>query len=155
MIKFTGSIDDGGTLYGFGLTEANLNRLVFNQEPIFFDFGYAGLPHLFGLILYFDCPAPEDLSLETVQAAVIPFLDSARGVTVNTLRLMALTKSIVDQFRAVPFWQHSTKIAIAHENDVEMIFSGPDEGAIEKYFVDTGLVTQKTKRTTKGFGKFL
>jgi hypothetical protein len=152
MIKFTGRIDKGGTLYGFGLSEANLNRLVFNREPIFFSFDYAGLPHLFGLILYFDCPTPEELNLEVVQQACLPFLSPEHGVTVNTLRVMALTKSIVDQFRATPFWQHSTKILIAHPEDVQMIFAGPDEQAIEEYMRDAGFIGPKTKRISKGFG---
>jgi len=54
MLKFTAELQNSGTLYGFGLAEANLNRLEFNNEPIFFDFGYAKHPELFGLILYFD-----------------------------------------------------------------------------------------------------
>ena len=52
MFKFVSHLPEGN-LYGFGLTETNLNRLEFNNEPIFFDFGYAGHPELFGLILYF------------------------------------------------------------------------------------------------------
>jgi hypothetical protein len=152
MIKFTGQMDNGGTLYGFGLSESNLNRLVFNQEPIFFSFDYAGHPHLFGLILYFDCPTPEKLGLEAVQHACLPFLSPKHGVTVDTLRVMALTKSIVDQFRATPFWQHSTKILITHPEDIQTIFTGPDEQAIEEYMRGAGLVGPKTKRISKGFG---
>lgn len=152
MIKFTGPMENGGTLYGFGLSESNLNRLVFNEEPIFFSFDYAGHPHLFGLILYFDCPTPEELNIETVQDACLPFLLTERGVTVDTLRVISLTKSIVNKFRETPYWQFNTKILITHPEDIQMVFAGPDEQAIEKYMRQSGLISPKTKRISKGFG---
>lgn len=153
MIKFTARMDNGGTLYGFGLTETNLNRLVFNKEPIFFSFDYAGYSNLFGLILYFDCSTPEELEIETVQNACLPFLSQKHGVTVENLRVMALTKSIVDQFRETPFWQYTTNILIFHPEDVQMIFAGRDEKMIEEYMKKAGLISSKTKRINKGFGR--
>ena len=37
MIKFVAQLEQGN-LYGFGFTDTNLNRLEFNDEPIFFCF---------------------------------------------------------------------------------------------------------------------
>jgi hypothetical protein len=62
MFKFVSGLEQGN-LYGFGLTEANLNRLEFNREPIFFDFGYANHPEIFGLILHTpEYKTPEDIA---------------------------------------------------------------------------------------------
>jgi len=38
-------------------------------------------------------------------------------------------------------------------NDVEVFLSGRTEQELEQYFVSKGLVSPKTKRTYKGFGK--
>lgn len=156
MIKFTAALQNGGTLYGFGLAEANLNRLEFNDEPIFFDFGYASHPEMFGLILYmgeFREPAEIAANPETVGKRCIPLLDEKHGVTVETLRVFPIAKSIMETLRGIPLWSFQAHIEVTHPNDLQLFFSGRTEQELEQYFQDKGLVTPRTKRTYKGFGR--
>ncbi|MDX2215462.1 MAG: hypothetical protein SFY66_19520 [Oculatellaceae cyanobacterium bins.114] len=79
MIKFTAQKEDGGTLYGFGLSEANLNRLQFNDEPIFFDFGYANHPNLFGLIMYcHEYSTPEAIAMARDNEKLLQLIDESQ-----------------------------------------------------------------------------
>lgn len=156
MIKFTGGLQNGGTLYGFGLSESNLNRLEFNDEPIFFDFEYAEHPELFGLIFYmgeFKEPADIAANLDAVSQRCIPFLDAKHGVTVETLRVFPISKSIMQTFRETPLWSFQAHIEIINPNDLQLFFSGRTEQELEQYFQNAGLVGSQTKRTYKGFGK--
>ncbi len=101
------TLQNGGNLYGFGLSETNLNRLQFNDEPIFFDFGYAGHPKLFGLILYFDeFEKPEQIAanIDAVKERCIPFINQKHGVTGETLRVFPIAKSIMEKLRNTPLW---------------------------------------------------
>lgn len=100
MIKFVGNLPQGN-MYGFGLTEANLNRMEFNNEFILFDFGYAEHPEIFGLILYLrQFKEPIDISnnIDTVLSYRTSFLDSNRGVTSETLRFFPLAQSVMQKF---------------------------------------------------------
>ncbi len=156
MIKFTASLQNGGNLYGFGLTETNLNRLEFNNEPIFFDFGYAGTPKLFGLILYFgEFEAPEQIAanVDVVKEQCIPFFDETRGVTGETLRVFFLAKSVMQKMRNTPLWAFDAQIEITNPNDKQLIFAGRTEQELEEFFVQNGLARPRTKRTYKGFEK--
>lgn len=153
MIKFLAELDEG-TLYGFALTEANLNRMEFNREPIFFDFGYAGHPELFGLFIYFSqFKTPEDIvaNFRVVEAQVTPFLNEERNVTPATLRIFPLAQCVFQQLRDQPFWSLDAEIKIAHPKDKQLIFAGPDEQSIEDHFREAGLITPQTKFMTKGF----
>lgn len=156
MIKFTAPMQTGGTLYGFGLTEANLNRMQFNNEPIFFDFGYAGHPHLFGLVPFMSElsePAEVPQRMDVVMRYCTPFLDTDRGVIVRTLRVFPIVQSVMQTFRNKPFWGFETYIEITDPKDMQLFFAGRDEQDIEKYLQDAGLIDKSTKRTYKGFGK--
>lgn len=156
MIRFTADLQNSGTLYGFGLTETNLNRMQFNQEPIFFSFEYAGSPGLFGLILYMgQFNKPEDIKQNplVVEEACTPFLLPERGVTFNSLRVFPIAQSVMEEFREKPFWSHQTRIEIGSKNDVQLFFAGPDEKSMSQFFQNAGLLSSKTKRMNKGFGK--
>lgn len=154
MIKFTGAMQNGGTLYGFGLSEGNLNRLEFNDEPIFFDFGYTGHPELFGLIFYMgEFGEPSDIAAnpEEVGKRCIPFFDEAHGVTVESLRVFPIAKSIMQTLRSIPMWSFQAHIEITNSNDMQLFFSGRTEQELEQFFREKGLISSKTKRTYKGF----
>lgn len=161
MIKFVARLAQGsGNLYGFGLTESNLNRLEFNHEPIFFSFDYAGHPNLFGLIVYtgeFETPLDIAGSLETTAEAVVkycvPFFDEERGVTPETLRFFLIARSVMEQLRSTPFWGFDTEIEITNPADQQLFFAGRDSQDIESYLQKAGLISSRTKRTHKGFGK--
>ena len=145
-----------GKLYGFGLSEANLNRMEFNNEPIFFDFGYAGNSNLFGLILYlreFREPADIAASVDDIRIFCLPFFDRERGVTPETLRVFPFARSIMQKFRDTPYWGFDTYIRIAHKSDMQMFFAGRDEKDIEQYLRGAGLISPETKRAYKGFEK--
>lgn len=155
MIKFVAELPQG-QMYGFGLTEANLNRLEFNNEPIFFDFGYAGHPKLFGLFSYLGkYQEPIDIA-ENIDAARenwIPFFDLERGITPETLRVFPIAWSIMEKFRSTPFWGFETQITIANPNDMQLIFSGRTGQEIEQYLQKGGLMGPQTKYSSRGFGK--
>lgn len=168
MIKFTADIIPLGTLYGFGLTEANLNRLEFNDKPIFFDFGYAGHPDLFGLIAYMgEYNTPEDIAAN-IDVLRFAYLNNKQGrnvpgqmlcpgnslITPETMHFFPLAKSIIAKFRSTPFWGFNTQIAITHASDQQVFFAGRTEQEIEQYLQGTGLIDSQTKRTSKGFKKF-
>ncbi|MHC5859565.1 hypothetical protein [Nostoc sp.] len=155
MFKFISKLTHGN-LYGFGLTEANLNRMEFNNEPIFFDFGYAGFPKLFGLILYTpEYKQPEDIAanVEAVKKLCIPFLNLEQGVTPESLHFFPLASKVVNEFRSTPFWGYSTQVEITNPADQQIFFAGRDEQSIEGYFKKSGLISPQTQRTYKGFGK--
>jgi hypothetical protein len=156
MIKFLGEMLEG-TLYGFGFTETNLNRLQFNQEPILFDFGYASRPDLFGLVLYlhqFQEPVDMVSNLDIVKMCCAPYLDSERGITPQTLHIFPIARSIMQQFRDVSFWGYETHNHISHPKDKQLFFAGPDGKSIEQHLAQTGLVIQRSpKGAGKGFGK--
>lgn len=156
MIKIAAGLQNGGSLYGFGLSEANLNRLEFNNEPIFFDFGYAGIPKLFGLILYFgEFAKPEEIAVnpDAVKERCIPFVNEKRGVTGETLRVFPIAKSIMETFRSTPFWCFQAHIEITNSSDIQLFFSGRTEQELEQWFRDKGLITAQTKQTYEGFGR--
>jgi hypothetical protein len=156
MIKFVAKMTEG-SMYGFGLTETNLNRMEFNQEPIFFDFGYTDHPELFGLILYMgECKEPEDIAAnpEALEQRLVPFLNVEHGVTLDTLLILPIAESVMQEFRSTPFWGFSAQIEITHPADQQLVFAGRDEKDIEQYLQKTGLVSPRTKRTSKGFGKY-
>lgn len=156
MLKCVAELKDGGNLYVFGLSETNLNRLQFNQEPIFFDFGYMGNPNLFGLILYFDAfnePIEILANPDVVSECCAPFINEKHGVNGNTLRVFPIAKRIMGEFRTTQFWAFKTQVEITHPNDVQLFFSGRTEEEIEQHFRDKGLITAQTKKTYKGFGK--
>jgi hypothetical protein len=158
MIKFVAALQGSGNLYGFGLSETNLNRLEFNDEPIFFDFGYTGHPELFGLILYFgefEEPVEIAANADAVNDRCIPFIDEKRGVTGETLRVFPIAKRIMRELRGTPLWSFQAKTQITNPNDMQMFFSGRTEHELEQYFLEKGLISPQTKRTYKGFGKRL
>lgn len=156
MLKFFARLQNGGGLYGFGLSEFNLNRLEFNDEPIFFDFGYVGHPNLFGLILYFgnfNDPIEVAANVEAVQEKCMPFIDPNRGVTGETLRVFPICKSIMQALRSTPLWSFEARVEIANPNDMQLFLSGRTEQELEEFFQRQGLISPRTKKTYKGFGK--
>lgn len=156
MFKFIAKLGNNGTLYGFGLSETDLNRLEFNKDPIFFDFGYAGHSQLFGLILYleeFKTPTEMVANVDVINNRCIPFLDSNRGVTVKTLRVFPISRDILKKLRDTPLWAFDTLIEITNPNDVQLFFSGRTEQEIEKHFRSLGYINSQTKQTYKGFEK--
>ena len=158
MLKFIAAMPAGGRLYGFGLSEGNLNRLQFNQEPIFFDFGYDGKPELFGLILYmerFSTALELAADLAAVRLRCQPFLDSDRGVTPASLRVFPFPQEVMERFRRfrdTPIWGFETKVQITDPKDCQIFFSGRTEQELAEMLREMGLVGKKTKRTHKGFG---
>lgn len=157
MIKFLAGNPAGRRVFGFGLSEANLNRMQFNNEPLFFDFGYAGNPELFGLILYvgdFDTPEQIHANLEQVKQRALPAFNLGRGVSPESLRMFVLSRDIVEKFRQIPFWGFNTALEITHPEDQQLFFSGRTEQDIEAYLIKEGLITPDTERTTKGFKGF-
>ncbi|MBD2076364.1 hypothetical protein H6F86_21255 [Phormidium sp. FACHB-592] len=156
MIKFVADLQTEGRLYLFGLSEGNLNRLEFNNEPIFFSFGYVYHPELFGLILYmgeFENPADIAANSDEIELRCLPFFGERHGVTVDSLRVFPIARSVMQQFRSTPFWALQTKAEITNSNDIQMFFSGRTEQEIEQHLRTSGLVNSKTKRTSRGFGK--
>jgi hypothetical protein len=156
MIKFLANLQNGGTLYGFGLAETNLNRLEFNAEPIFFDFDYANCKQLFGLILYldeFEEPAEISENIEALEKRCIPFLSKKYNVTFDTLRVFPIAKRIMREMREKPLYSFQTKIKISSPNDIQIFFSGRTEHELEQFFLEKGLINSRTKRTHKRFGK--
>jgi hypothetical protein len=154
MFKFVSELPQGN-FYGFGLPESDLNRMEFNRESLFFDFGYARRPDLFGLILFipeFYYPSEITQNIDLVKRSCLPFLDQARGVIPDTLRVFPIAKSVMAKFRESPYWGLQTQIEIAHPEDKQVFFSGPDEQAIENYLRQSGAITPQTKRTFRGFG---
>lgn len=154
MFKFTGEMEQG-TLYGFGLSEVNLNRLEFNREPILFDFGYAGVPNVFGLIIYLDFSTPEEAaaSMDVVRTAVVPYLNPSAGITVESLRLFPIVRSVMKQFREVPFWGFDTATPIGDPADKQLFFAARDERDIKEYLMANGVVPKPPKPPFRGFGK--
>lgn len=155
MLKCLAEIKDGGNLYMFGLPETNMNRLQFKNEPIFFDFGYAGNPKLFGLILYFEEFREIDEIManpDAVKQRCLPFVSDRHGVNGETLRVFPIAKRIMEELRATPYCYFQTQIEIAHPNDVQLFFSGRTEQEIEQRFREQGLITDQTKKTYKGVG---
>jgi hypothetical protein len=155
MIKFVAKMAEG-TMYGFGLTETNLNRLEFNHEPIFFDFGYTDHPELFGLILYMgDFKKPEDIAAnpKILEQRIVPFLDAKHGVTPDKLVVLPIAQSVMQKFRTTPFWGFSAQTEITNPADQQLVFAGRDEEDIKRYLQTTGLISPETKHTSKGFGK--
>lgn len=154
MIKFTAELFNGGTLYGFGLSEANLNRMEFNHEPIFFDFGYAKMSNLFGLILYLDKYAtPEEIldNFEEIRKLQLPFLNMPRGVTPETLIIFPMARNIMARLRKEKFWCFETNVNIKSAHDKQIFLAARTEQEIEKFFLDAGFITKHTKRSQKGF----
>jgi hypothetical protein len=155
MIKFCLQMESNATLYGFGLTEANLNRIEFNKEPIFFNFDYAGHPNLWGLILFLERYGKAEAikaDLGNVALSCERFLDERRGVTLDTLRVFPFGRDVMDEFRRTNYWAFATTVNVTDAKDQQLFFAGPDENAIEEYMQRAGLLGKKTKRTTKGFG---
>jgi hypothetical protein len=153
MIKITIPSRHGGTAFIFGLTEVNLNRLQFNQEPIFFDFGYIDRPDLYGLI--FHVPGVEKLSEvdpDILYQIVAPFL--SKTVTKSNLKVFAITEGIMARMRQTPFWGFKYAAQITAPQDSQLIFAASDNAAIERYFQEQGFIGPKTKRTVdlRGFG---
>lgn len=129
-------------MYGFGLTESDLNRLEFNREAIFFDFGYAGHPELFGLVFYLDVEYPIEViqNVEQIEQRCSSYLDPIKGITVDSLRVFPLVRSIVSKFRYTPYWAFETHIEITHPEDQQVFFAGRDERDIKHLIRSTGLV---------------
>lgn len=144
MIKFTAELGRGGHLFGFGLSETDLNRLEFNKEPIIFDFGYIDQPHLIGLILYMgQYEEPDDditPTLDELKAATSPFLDNHQGITAETLRIFYIAHSILYQWRKTPFWGFETAVEITHPNDRQLFAAGRTDEEIIDYLVESGLL---------------
>lgn len=156
MIKFTAERASGGMLYGFGLTEANLNRMQFNDEPIFFDFGYTGRPDLFGLFLYCSkLKTPKDIAAnaDEIKTYALPFFNEERGVVPGSLLFFPIARSVMRDLRNKPYWGYDTYIEIADARDMQLIFSGPDEESIRRYFAKAGFISPRTKQAYKGFGR--
>ena len=156
MIKFMGELTTGGNLYGFGLTEVNLNRLEFNAEPLLFDFGFAGHPELFCLIIYvgdrFNTPEDAAANINVVKEYCLPYLNESQGITPESLRMFPITRTVMEKFRSTPFWGFDCHIQITHPNDMQLIFAGPDERSIGKYLRKSGLFVD-TDIPPQGFGK--
>ncbi|MFN6538111.1 MAG: hypothetical protein RM021_017435 [Nostoc sp. EkiNYC01] len=156
MLKLLAELEGGGNLYLFGLPKTDLDRLQFNNEPIFFDFGYAGFPKLFGLILYFDSfevPEEIDANIDAVKQSCLPFINEKRGVTGETLLFFPIAKSIMTEFRSTPIWGFEHRLQVSHPNDMQFFFSGKTEEELLDYFRREGLITPQTKQTYKGFEK--
>jgi hypothetical protein len=144
VIKFTTKLDQGGHLYRFGLSETDLNRLEFNKEPIFFDFGYAGYPHLFGVILYMsEYEEPENVlpSMEQIKARCLPLFEAEQGVTLETLRVFLIARSILSRCRSTFFHGFSVAIEISHPQDKQVFFAGRTDEEIAACLVKEGLLS--------------
>ena len=153
MLKFVIRGKDRDT-YGFGLSEANMNRLQFNHEPIFFDYAFAGTPNVYGLILcMYDFPEPEDIIAcpEAVNHLAIPYLN--HRVTFDNLRVFPVCRSVTDKLKEDPTYCFAVDCPILKPGDRQVFFAGRTEEEMEQYFSDIGLITAKTKKyKPKGFG---
>lgn len=147
MLKFTAQQEGGGTLYGFGLSETDLNRLEFNQETIFFEFDYAGQPNKCGLIAYLgDYETPEDIAanLEQVRKAVALSFGAPSNALPGNLHLFPIARSVMQRFRQEPFWAFTTNLQISNSKDSQMFFSATTEAQMRKYLADAGLIKLPT-----------
>lgn len=147
MIKLLGK-KEKGNVFLFGLSEGNLNRLEFNQEPIFFDFGYAKAPHLYGLIIHNkEYQTPKDIGkdpsflIESVQR----YYDKSKGVTPDTLHIFPIVKIVLEKLRSTPFWAEQANCPILTPFDSQMFFSGRTEEEIKEYFLEHKLINNSTK----------
>ena len=154
MIKFVAQLEQGN-LYGFGFTDTNLNRLEFNDEPIFFCFDYAGHPELFGLILYMG-EFQNPIDLQQNMDALIPlrnfFVNPTKGITTDTLLVFPIVRSVMQKFREKPFWALETHTMVTTPGDKQMFFCGTDDQTMTAYFREAGFITSQTRQTKKGFG---
>lgn len=153
MIKATIPSEHSGTIFIFGLTKVNLNRLQFNQEPIFFDFGYIDRPDLYGLI--FHVPGIENLSEvdpNILHQSAAPFL--SKTVTRSNLKVFAITEGVMTRMRKTDFWGFRYTAPITGPQDSQLIFAASDNAAIEQYFQEKRFIGPKTKRVVdlRGFG---
>lgn len=159
MIKFVSRMEEG-VLYGFGLTEANLNRLEFNGEPIIFSFDYADLPDIYGIFFF----APYARTPEEIAAnpdLVTTYCESVlkeNSIPAIAVRAFPIATSIMAKFRETPYFGFPMNLPISNPQDQQLIFAGPDERAIERYLRESaGLTIVKTIHQTKrqggkGFG---
>lgn len=141
MIKFC-ALMDSGMLYGFGLTEANLNRMEFNKESIFFSFDYAGHPEIWALLLFLEEYGKAEEIIDGLQDVSLlgeQFLDEARGVTPDTLRIFPFGREVMDKLRRMDYWAFGASVEIKHPDDQQLFFAGPDEKAIKRYMYGLGL----------------
>lgn len=147
MIRFAANTVTG-RLYGFGLTEANLNRLQFNREFIFIDFATMDTPGYFGLIVHQDVESPHQVDLDLLQPFVAMVLDEKRGVTVDSLRAFVLDSGTIAKLRKCqPF---TTNVEISKPDDIQMFFWGRTEDEIKLALAD--FIGPSTRKTRKGFG---
>ncbi|HEY9764610.1 MAG TPA: hypothetical protein V6D07_18935 [Trichocoleus sp.] len=156
MIKFYAPMNKG-ELFGFGLSETNLNRMEFNGEDVFFSFDFAGHPDVYGLVIFVEEYNDAEEMAQNIDAIkeryCLNYLeDKELGLTSENLRIFCFTKNVMEKFRSTPYWGFETNIPIKSNNDMQIFFSGPDEKSIEKYLVSAGLTTVKPKRSPKGFG---
>ncbi|MCC5636335.1 hypothetical protein LC593_10785 [Nostoc sp. CHAB 5844] len=157
MLKFTAELQDGGNLYGFGLTETNLNRLEFNDEPILFSFDFIGHPDIYALIFYlgFKFKKPEDIAknIDFVENCCASFARE-KGISPEALRIFPIAKTVMQKLRDTPLWGFdNVKVEITHPNDKQLIFSGRTEQELRDFFMQSGFVKPQTKQIYKGFEK--
>lgn len=132
MIKFLAPLTQGH-LYGFGLVEAELNRLEYEREPIIFDFGFAKKPKIIGLIEYLpQFTTPEDIAANI--DAVQKYCLRLRGRMNKNLRFFPISQGIMQTLRNKPYWGFECQVEIASPGDRQLLFAGKDEEEIKKYF---------------------
>jgi hypothetical protein len=155
MIKITAKKGDTGSAYLFGLSEVNLNRLEFNQEPILFSFDYAGFPQTFGLVVYLPEMTEsnwEGLDMEALERKCVQYMSTEAGITPDTLRIFVLSRPVMQRLRTEPFWGYETHINIGDPKDVQLFFAGRTEAEIEAYFIEHGFIAPRKDSSPKGFG---
>lgn len=156
MIRFVTQLAQG-RLYGFGLSEVSLNRLEFNNELIVFSFHYAGLPQLFGVILYMEMfkePADIFQNPAIVASCCLPLLDPERGITLDSLRAFPMAQSVMKKLREKPGYGLESHIEISKPGDKQVFLAGRDEEDIKKHIVDGGYIPTHYKNVGKGFWKY-
>lgn len=147
MLKFIAETPDA-RLYGFGLTETDLNRLEFNQEPLLFDFKHIDRPDLFGAITYLpEYLTPEDMlsrfakptSLTAFKQECLDKLER-RGIypfekpaPLDKLILFPVCRSVFQTLRSRPFWAFDCNTPVTCPSDKQMFFAARDEKAITEY----------------------
>ena len=127
---------DGGAIYMFGMSRSELDK-----GEVLFDFDYAGIPSLFGLIKFAVEPRPAS-ARSMMEAAARDYAD--RGVTVNNLRIFAFGPETTQKFRDIPFWRAECNVEISHPKDSQIIFAASTDEDIRLHLLRGSLIFPET-----------
>lgn len=142
MIKFKAGLENGGALYGFGLSKRNL-RLLQEGMPIIFDFKELDTPGRWGIVCYsarFDV-----FAMRQLQHSLYRWLNNNghdfKKQPIEDLRAFYLDKpTLLKLEKGMTFCLTEE---ISHPNDKQIFFSGKDEKTMQSAMQD--MIGEHTK----------